>query len=86
MSGSNKNWKSQFFIPKGYNLDIVNKVVIKGKEFLPERHGKWIMCGTYRGLSIQKCSECEKIEHRMSNYCPNCGAKMDKEGKENALD
>lgn len=41
------------------------------------RHGKWIDeredFGTYR------CSVCNKHYGNQYNYCPNCGAKMDKE-------
>lgn len=38
-------------------------------------HGKWEDAGF--GL-VYKCSECGLSEDvRLSNYCPNCGAKMD---------
>lgn len=46
------------------------------------RHGEWIE-HTYGEL---KCSVCgivqEDYPHRY-NYCPNCGAKMDAERKQN---
>lgn len=40
----------------------------------PVKHGKWeINCdGNY-----PYCSECECSPARATNYCPNCGAKMD---------
>lgn len=40
------------------------------------RHGKWIISsdGYY-----PYCSECGKEPKEMSEFCPKCGAKMDKE-------
>ena len=53
----------------------------------PVRHGEWIPVememrfGTLKGV---KCSLCGKEKVRDgSNYCPNCGAKMDG-GKQDA--
>jgi hypothetical protein len=53
------------------------------------RHGKWIATekeNIWGNMTkVLKCSVCKKwkIEHRgivvASDYCPNCGAKMDKE-------
>lgn len=47
----------------------------------PVRHGRWVK----RGQDIF-CSECDEESgytwagaSRYSEYCPNCGAKMDKE-------
>lgn len=43
------------------------------------KKGKWIICsdGYY-----PYCSECNHRPHEMTNYCPNCGAKMEKEDNE----
>lgn len=54
----------------------------------PVRHGRWIELKTYDedGYYVfeYKCSECKYIEpFGVSNYCPNCGAKMDLEEGEN---
>ena len=41
----------------------------------PVKHGKWIISsdGYY-----PYCSECNfRPEGKMTNYCPNCGARMD---------
>lgn len=40
------------------------------------RHGKWIINsdGYY-----PYCSECKQEPKELSKFCPNCGAKMDKE-------
>ena len=50
-------------------------------EYAEVRHGSWISCETAGGWfhNIVKCSECNKKEDRKSDYCPNCGAKMDLE-------
>lgn len=48
-----------------------------------ERHGKWIHDGYDfpHGVDWMHCSECGKIgvycPAAMTNYCPNCGARMD---------
>lgn len=54
----------------------------------PVRHGKWIMKNEMYGE--YECSECKFVDSNCSdyygmhwvkdqNYCPHCGAKMDKE-------
>ena len=49
----------------------------------PVKHGKWILTGDEQLDNIyfgNKCSECEFIYcGDLFNYCPECGAKMDKE-------
>ena len=42
----------------------------------PVRHGKWL----HRKNGVAYCSECEvdTVEDE-TNYCPNCGTKMDME-------
>ena len=42
----------------------------------PVRHGQWL----HRKNGVAYCSECEvdTVEDE-TNYCPNCGAKMDLE-------
>ena len=53
----------------------------------PVRHGRWIPAkDVKKWVSSDKfvlCTECEKLNSRKSNFCPNCGAKMDG-GVENA--
>lgn len=41
------------------------------------RHGKWEKCKEY--CCEYRCSVCEYELCRTTNYCPNCGAKMDGE-------
>ena len=54
-------------------------------------HGEWILVGTnehdYETSVEEKCSLCGRYVYRydtqpQDNFCPNCGAKMDKEATE----
>ena len=43
----------------------------------PVRHGRWSVL-MVNGLAMGvNCSECHTTWDANSNYCPNCGAKMD---------
>ena len=45
----------------------------------PVRHGKWIEKST-GGEHFYCCSKCGHVEwDAPNNYCPNCGARMDKD-------
>ena len=41
----------------------------------PVKHGKWIEYPISDGMN--QCSVCGILRFGDSNYCPNCGAKMD---------
>ena len=63
--------------------EILDEIeAIPSADVAPVRHGRWIRrksCHTQTGF-IDKCSVCQNIlVHlgRKTNYCPNCGAKMD---------
>lgn len=46
----------------------------------PVVHGRWL-CGDYYDIG-DVCSKCDwdsQMTHPSYRYCPNCGAKMDKE-------
>ena len=49
----------------------------------PVRHGRWIEHKHFHHDhyidSTYECSECKAEEPLTSDYCPNCGAKMDLE-------
>ena len=58
--------------------------IIPAADVAPARHGQWI----YRefddeyGLRQEyECSECAKYSYFDTDYCPNCGARMDEEVK-----
>ena len=43
-------------------------------DIAPVRHGKWIEKSYWR----YECSECGELpDGGLTDYCPNCGAKMD---------
>ena len=51
---------------------------------VPVRHGKWIHEVRYTIDSLHsyqqyRCSECDMTYITNTNYCPNCGARMDEE-------
>ncbi|WP_370768336.1 HNH endonuclease [Ruminococcus sp.] len=49
------------------------------------KHGKWVSTGNALGYTEYHCSECynylflDSKDDELYNYCPHCGAKMDKE-------
>ena len=51
--------------------DYVNKQ--KGAEVAEVKHGEW----EKRGFDGHNCSVCGALNDIDTNYCPNCGAKMD---------
>ena len=47
---------------------------MKAADVAPVRHGQWI----YREFDDEyECSECAKYSYFDTDYCPNCGARMD---------
>ena len=46
------------------------------KVFVPVRPGRWL-CVDTDTEQFFLCNRCKKKEYWESNYCPNCGAKMD---------
>ena len=58
---------------KAMIIDLVDEQPTVDAE--PVRHGHWIITG----FMAVKCSICGATQYELedSNYCPNCGAKMD---------
>ena len=50
--------------------------IISAADVAPVRHGQWIDKGS---LSC-RCSKCGCKNYKETQWCPNCGAKMDLEG------
>lgn len=51
------------------------KRIIAAADVAPVRHGRWV---SVEGGSFYECSNCGYLtDYHLSNYCPNCGAKMD---------
>lgn len=49
---------------------------------VPVRHGKWTFNpkdAIEMMFTLPKCSECGAESANGGNYCPNCGARMDKD-------
>ena len=58
------------------SLSVYDIGNIKPVDVAPSRHAMW----KRYGKNLGECSECGEIVSVRSNYCPNCGAKMDLEG------
>ena len=52
---------------------------MKAADVATVRHGRW-MCVDTDTEQFFLCNRCKKKEYWESNYCPNCGCKMDLEG------
>ena len=58
-----------------------NRCINTAADVAPVRHGKWIEQEKYTFGVMYDCSICDNriLDNGHSwNYCPNCGAKMDK--------
>ena len=65
----------------GYISNLIKDMPTVDAE--PVRHGYWIRWRDLNGIKRCKCSECIVSYGNMDTpYCPNCGAKMDAERKE----
>lgn len=70
------------FIGKHYGVNAIKYFINMQPtiDIMPVKHGRWL----YTGFMEVKCSECGEIFHELenTNYCPNCGARMngDKNG------
>lgn len=67
LSETDKNCIVDVFVRFEHMLDI-------------EKHGSWQGGGCT--FSVHECSQCGHLATRKTNYCPNCGANMLKEGEE----
>ena len=54
-------------------------IYAKPADVAPVRHGRWL-CVDTDTEQFFLCNRCKKKEYWESNYCPNCGCKMDLEG------
>ena len=50
--------------------------IIPAADVAPVRHGRWLYVDTDTEQFFL-CNRCKKKEYWESDYCPNCGAKMD---------
>ena len=58
---------------------------IPAADVVEVRHGRWIVFDP-KNAESKECSMCGYLFSRLypSNYCPNCGARMDKEDEHEA--
>ncbi len=59
------------FVQQVLEQPTVDAVPVAHGEWIDEQRGRWIYA---------KCNLCGKVQDVRSNYCPNCGCRMD--GKE----
>ena len=52
---------------------------MKAADVAPVQHGRWLRVDTDTEQFFL-CNRCKKKEYWESDYCPNCGCKMDLEG------
>ena len=52
---------------------------MKAADVANVRHGRWLFVDTDTEQFFL-CNRCKKKEYWESDYCPNCGAKMDGDG------
>lgn len=66
-------------LPIGRSIrDTIDEV--PAADVAPVVHGEWIMFTNFDGnLNHYECSVCHQAQGYKSNYCEECGAKMDKE-------
>ncbi|MBO5384531.1 MAG: hypothetical protein J6A30_09550 [Ruminococcus sp.] len=60
-------------------------LTVKAADVQPEKHGRWIDIYEWAKMHDSRlsgmctyywCSECQKGQEKKSNFCPNCGARM----------
>ena len=49
---------------------------MKAADVAPVRHGRWL-CVDTDTEQFFLCNRCKKKEYWESDYCPNCGSRMD---------
>lgn len=72
-------------IMQGIKESIIHLNATPSADVAPVVHGKWRWTGSDKWNDCYECSKCGKISLDDSNFCPNCGAKMDG-GAESAVD
>lgn len=66
---------SSIYAAKFVDIFLACVKVFPTADVAPVRHGHWTECNY--GLTFE-CSECKyPTEYNLTDYCPNCGAKMD---------
>ena len=71
--------KERIITPRANGKDLITELIdsMPTIDAEPVRHGKWIEYPIADGMN--QCSECGVLRFGESNYCPNCGCRMDKD-------
>ena len=59
-----------------------NRAIQTNINAIPKQHGQWIFYHYELYGCYYECSNCKYESNKKTNFCPNCGAKMDKGGDE----
>ena len=76
-----RNTETVDFMRIGYNHAVADVIAIAKNiptaDIMKRKKGKW----EYVSFMTVRCSNCKEIFHELegNNYCPNCGAKMERE-------
>lgn len=75
LCGGNLPEKYKAFVRRVLN----DRNLIPAADMAPVVHGEWVLfLSSVTGeLSLYFCSSCRAASTEKSNYCPECGAKMD---------
>lgn len=68
------NGQSSLTMTRSSLIDSISN--IPAADVVSVVHGRWLYVDTDTDQFFL-CNRCKKKEYRESNYCPNCGAKMD---------
>ena len=75
-----------WFMPYAHTGESIDADVVisdikgmKAADVAPVRHGRWLYVDTDTEQFFL-CNRCKKKECWESDYCPNCGCRMDLEG------
>lgn len=73
-----KGWRSKIYADDAIqaSLDEIG-YRLPAADVAPVRHGRWLPVDELEDAF--DCSECDAMVSKRLNYCPKCGAKMDKE-------
>ena len=63
----------------GFDEAVTRVENFPAADVAPVWHGRWL-CVDTDTEQFFLCNRCKKKEYWESNYCPNCGCKMDLEG------
>ena len=75
-----KTIKETCLLAKPWDYVLIEQVISDAPTIDHVKHGKWIREDNERrcGFSCSECGYGVRDERRKTNYCPNCGAMMER--------